>query len=73
MIRLRLNPRDDPDIEIASLIKKIPDLTHESQREELLAALEELTVATQEMFKAEWDKVKKESKDGDLSETMANA
>jgi hypothetical protein len=72
VIRLRLNPKDAPDIEIASLIKKIPDLTHESQQEELRAALEALTVATQKMLKEEWDKVKRESKDGDLGEIKAN-
>lgn len=73
VIRLRLNPDDSTDVEIASLIKEISDLTHEFQHEELLATLEKLTVATQKMLKAEWDKVKRESKDGDLSETKANA
>lgn len=73
VIRLRLNPKDSPDIEIASLIKKIPNLTHESQRDELREALEALTVATQKMLKDEWDKVKRESKDGDLGETQENA
>jgi len=48
VIRLRLNPDDTPDRKIAALVKKIPNLTHESQREALMAALEELTVATQE-------------------------
>jgi hypothetical protein len=68
VIRLRLNPDDTPDRKIAALVKKIPDLTHESKRGELLSALDELTVATQEMLKDEWEKVKAESKDGDLNE-----
>jgi hypothetical protein len=72
VIRLRLNPKDQPDFKMASLIKQIPDLTHKSQRDELLSALEALTVATQDMLKAEWDKVKAESKDGDLDETKKN-
>lgn len=72
VIRLRLNPDDTPDRQIAALVKRIPELTHESKRDELLKALEQLTVATQEMLKAEWEKVKAESKDGDLREGNAN-
>ena len=68
VIRLRLNPDDTPDRDIAKLVKRIPVLTHESQREELLESLEALTIATQEMLKVEWEKIKAESKDGDLKE-----
>jgi hypothetical protein len=68
VIRLRLNPDDTPDRKIAELVKKIPTLTHESRRNELMDALNRLTEATQEMLKGEWEKVKSESKDGDLSE-----
>ena len=68
VIRLRLNPDDTPDRKIASLIKQIPKLTHESKRDELLTALEKLTTETQNMLKDEWEKVKQESKDGDLKE-----
>jgi len=35
VIRLRLNPDDTPDRKIAALIKEIPELTHESQRDKL--------------------------------------
>lgn len=66
VIRLRLNPSDPTDIRIAELVKRIPDLTHETQSEALFDALEELTTATQQMLKAEWEKVKSESKDGDI-------
>jgi hypothetical protein len=69
VIRLRLNPDDPPDKKIAALVKKVPELTHESKRSELLTTLEELTTATQDMLKTEWEKVKAESKDGDLKET----
>ena len=68
VIRLRLNPDDTPDRKIAGLVKRVPELTHESKRKELLAVLEELTTATQEMLKAGWEKVKAEAKDGDLKE-----
>lgn len=68
VIRLRLNPKDDPDKKIAALVKRIPDLTDESKRNELFPALEELITATQDMLKAEWEKVKAEAKDGDLKD-----
>ena len=64
---MRLNPDDTPDRKIAALLKEIPDLTHESKRPELLRALEKLTVESQQMIKDEWEKVKAESKDGDIS------
>lgn len=66
VIRLRLNPEDEPDQKIADLVKQIPDLTSDHKREELFQALDDLTSATQEMLKAEWEKVKRESKDGDV-------
>jgi len=66
VIRLRLNPDDTADRKIAKLVKRIPELTSRSSRGELFDALDELTVATQEMLKAEWEKVKQESKDGDV-------
>ena len=69
VIRLRLNPNDTPDRKIAALLKKIPELTHSSKRTELLSALEYITVATQHLIKDEWEKVKKEAKNGDLSES----
>lgn len=66
VIRLRLNPDDEPDRGIARRIREIPDLTDESEREELYAALDALTDQTQRLLKAEWEKVKQESKRGDL-------
>lgn len=66
LIRLRLNPRDVPDQKIMELVKLIPNLTDESDREELFEALERLNDAAQDMLKAEWEKVKEESKKGDL-------
>ena len=68
VIRLRLNPEGTHDRQITALIKRIPELSHESQRAALLSALEDLTTTTQALLKEEWEKVKAESKDGDLSE-----
>lgn len=67
VIKLRLNPDDTPDRKIRALIDKIPDLTHESKHEELKKALRELTDETQAMLKNEWEKVKLESEEGNLS------
>ncbi|MDR4499445.1 MAG: hypothetical protein MRK02_16230 [Candidatus Scalindua sp.] len=68
LIRLRLNPDGVHDRKITSLINEIPKLTHISKRDELMTALDQLTIATQEMLKEEWEKVKAEAKDGDLKE-----
>ena len=68
VICLRLNPGGIHDQKIAQLIRKIPELTHISKRAELTEALEELTATTQLLLKEEWEKVKAESKDGDLRE-----
>ena len=68
VIRLRLNPDGTHDRKIAQLIRKIPDLTHILKRVELKEALEELTTTTQLLLKEEWEKVKAESKEGDLQD-----
>lgn len=68
LIPLRLNPGDALDHRVAELVKEIPELTDKSDRAQLYAALEELTKETQKMLKAEWEKVKAESKDGDIGE-----
>jgi hypothetical protein len=44
-------------------------LTPESKQEELKAALNDLVETGQELLKAEWEKVKAESKRGDLKDT----
>lgn len=68
LIQLRLNADATLDRKIAGLIKRIPDLTHTSQQTERQAAMNELATLSQQLLKEEWEKVKKESKDGDLSE-----
>ncbi|EXI78499.1 MAG: hypothetical protein AW10_03023 [Candidatus Accumulibacter appositus] len=65
LIKLRLNPSGGPDQEITKLLDAIPTLTHESTHDQLRAALEQLTIVSQALLKAEWDKVKKESHAGD--------
>lgn len=66
VIRLRLNPAGEHDKKIERLIDEIPKLTHISKREDLLEALNELTSTTQLLLKEEWEKVKAESKHGDV-------
>lgn len=68
VIRLQLNPNGTLDKKIEELIAKIPNLTHELQTEELKVELNNLVKTTQELLKEEWDKVKEESKRGDLKE-----
>jgi hypothetical protein len=68
VIRLRLNPDDTPDRRVADLIRKIPDITHSLRRQELDAAVEELVTVSQQIIKAEWEKVKDEAKYGDLKD-----
>jgi hypothetical protein len=69
-IRLQLNP--DPnahlDRRIEELIYQIPNLTHETKQIELTAALNDLVEVSQELLKDEWEKVKLESKIGDLKD-----
>lgn len=68
LIQLRLNPDATLDRKISSLIKKIPELTHESRKKERITSMEKLTELAQKLLKEEWEKVKRESKDGDLNE-----
>jgi len=66
LIRLQLNPNDPLGKEIENLIAKMPDLTHETQRDELKKAFNELVEKTQQLLKAEWEKVKAEAEHGNL-------
>ena len=68
VIRLRLNTAGAHDKNIEALIAEIPRYTDASHQNELTNALERLTVATQALLKEEWEKVKKESQSGPLSE-----
>jgi len=73
LIRLQLNPQDvngEPNVDkkIEILIAKIPELTDISFRDELDSAMEDLIIQSQTLLKDEWDKVKLESKNGDLKD-----
>ncbi len=68
LIQLRLNSDATLDRKIASLIKEIPNLTHSSQQSERKKSMDKLSTLSQQLLKEEWEKVKKESKDGDLNE-----
>jgi hypothetical protein len=50
LIRLQLNPAGASDKEIESLIALIPDLTHESQTEQLKQKMNELIVVSQKLL-----------------------
>lgn len=67
-IRLQLNPSGVHDREIELLIALIPNLTHETQAMELSGKMNELILVSQKLLKEEWDKVKEESKRGDLKD-----
>jgi hypothetical protein len=66
VIRLRLNPNDEPGSRIERILQAIPDLTHESQRDKLKGKIDEMVIASQCLIKAEWDKVKDEAEKGRL-------
>jgi hypothetical protein len=68
VIRLRLNPRGEHDKTIETLVQEIPHYTDPQRQKELVEALERMTKATQALLKEEWDKVKRESEHGPLSE-----
>ncbi len=68
VIRLQLNPNGELDKKTEELIAQIPDLTHNTQVDQLKYAINGLIETTQELLKSEWEKVKEESKHGDLKE-----
>ena len=68
LIRLQLNPDGELDKKIEEIIERIPDLTDETEKVQLKAELNNLVTTTQELLKVEWEKVKAESKRGDLKE-----
>jgi hypothetical protein len=68
LISLQLDPAGAYDKEIEFLIALIPDLTHETQTEQLKEKMNELILISQKLLKVEWDKVKEESKRGDLKD-----
>jgi len=56
------------DKAIEALVARIPTLTHTAHEAELKEALNELVEVSQKLLKDEWEKVKEESKWGDLKE-----
>ena len=63
-IALHLNPKDEVDRRIATLIDRVPSFTDKRNDEQLQSALLELRTATQEYLKKEWERVKQESISG---------
>ncbi len=68
LIRLQVNPEGTHDKEIERLIAQIPQLTHKSKTDEFKKEVNNLVEVSQKLLKEEWDKVKEESKRGDLKE-----
>ena len=68
VIRLRLNPLGAQDQAIEALVEEIPRYTDPRRQKELVDALDRMTKATQALLKDEWEKVKRESEHGPLSE-----
>ncbi|MCU7806124.1 MAG: hypothetical protein KZQ96_23370 [Candidatus Thiodiazotropha sp. (ex Lucinoma borealis)] len=71
LIRLQLNPNPQasPDRDIEMKIGNIVALcVPNPDQDKVTAALDELTEATQRLLKEEWDKVREESKRGDLKD-----
>ena len=68
LIRLQLNPDGAYDKRIEDLIARVPQLTDQANEAELKKALNELVEVSQKLLKDEWEKVKEESKRGDLKE-----
>ncbi|MCP3923701.1 MAG: hypothetical protein GY714_14060 [Desulfobacterales bacterium] len=70
---MQLNPKTEDgkpntDKRIEDLVTKIPNLTDPSFGDKLDIAIDELIVESQELLKNEWEKVKSESKKGDLKD-----
>jgi hypothetical protein len=68
VIRLRLNPEGEHDKAIAELVEEIPRLAAPEKHARLVEALNQMTRTTQLLLKDEWEKVKRESKHGPLSD-----
>lgn len=73
-ITLQLNPKPDAviDKKIMQLVRDIPDSAAKPETSVLLASLDELISEGQQLLKAEWDKVKRESQRGMLADTPLN-
>lgn len=67
LIKLQLNPRDEHYAKISELIDEIPDLANPDKKDELKIAIDSLVAECQALLKDEWETVKKESIQGNLS------
>lgn len=64
LIRLQLNPKEEPDAEIERLAEKMPGLLSREKMDELGVSLDRLLVLTQGLLKNEWEKIKTEATNG---------
>jgi hypothetical protein len=65
-IRLQLNPNEEPDRRIRSLLQGWPNFQNQGQVQTFEGTQEALLAATQQLLKKEWDKVKDEAITGRL-------
>jgi hypothetical protein len=66
LIRLQLNPNEEPDKELETLLRKMPGITKMETRQEFMQGCEKVVTLTQTLLKKEWEKVKKEAIKGRL-------
>jgi hypothetical protein len=62
LIRLHLNPHDEKDTRVASLVEEIPKFTDPAKFVEMKAAIENLVSGIQVRLKEEWERVKREAR-----------
>jgi len=68
-ITLQLNPNQGAHVDqkIIKLVREIPDVASKKDMDLLQSSLDELIILSQQLLKAEWDKVKEESQRGALA------
>jgi hypothetical protein len=67
LIKLQLNPKGNYDKKIIRLIDEIPEHTDAQDTTIAKSLLQDMIIVSQNLLKEEWEKVKRESKEGDLS------
>lgn len=63
MLKLRLNPNDNPDIRMLEILDEVPRNTDNAQK--TFSLINEFTELSQKLLKNEWEKVKKEARKGE--------
>ncbi|MGJ8688005.1 MAG: hypothetical protein ACSHXZ_00665 [Gammaproteobacteria bacterium] len=69
LVKLQLNPSEDLSQRLFALIDDLSRFTHGSQISKLRETLNEIVEVSQQILKAEWDKVRDEATFGDLRDS----